>query len=255
MLANEPERDIVAHRDIAISRLLLGVLFAGIVLDLLILITAPDNTISTSGIPKGVDLKTNGSWLFAPTAAPTPAHPTPVAPAAVLPAATPVSTLAARSSPTATPAPAGIIPQRMWIPGIGVDANVEKVGRLPNGFMDVPKNLWNVAWFEPGTRPGAKGSAVIAGHLDGPNTAAVFWDLKKLRFGQRIQVADAVGHVLTFEVYETAIYPYDKAPLDRIFDNNDGIYLNLITCNGSFDFQTQNYNNRLVVYTRLVNLT
>lgn len=247
MVANETERDNI------ITRLLLVLLFGGILVDLLILITAPDTTISASGLPKGVNLKASGLWPATP--ATQPSRPTPTRPVAdIAGAIAPVSIPAPAAKPTPTPAPVGIIPTRMWIPNIGVDARVEKVGRTKTGAMDTPKDIWDVGWFEPGTRPGTTGTAVIAGHLDGPNTAAVFWDLKKMKVGQRVHLADDEGHVLDFQVFEIAVYPYDKAPVDRIFGTSGatGIYLNLITCNGTFDTRSQNYDNRLVVYTRLV---
>ena len=56
------------------------------------------------------------------------------------------------------------LPIRLKIPSIKVDAAIEYVGIAPDGNMDVPKGPDNVAWFEPGTRPGDVGSAVLAGH-------------------------------------------------------------------------------------------
>ena len=61
------------------------------------------------------------------------------------------------------------LPLRLKIPKIDVDSIIEYVGLNPEGAMDVPKSQDNVAWFELGQRPGASGSAVIAGHYGWKN--------------------------------------------------------------------------------------
>jgi sortase A len=119
--------------------------------------------------------------------------------------------------------------------------------------MDVPRNIWNTAWYKLGYKPGERGNAVIDGHLDGQYSAAVFWNLSKLVPGNRIYVADDKGVEKVFEVYDVATYAYDQAPLDRIFGPSNDAQLNLITCNGSFDQKSANYDKRFVAYARLVN--
>ena len=59
--------------------------------------------------------------------------------------------------------PSGL-PLRLRVPSIGVDASIEYVGLTKAGAMEVPKLHPNVAWYSLGTRPGDRGSAVIAGH-------------------------------------------------------------------------------------------
>lgn len=171
---------------------------------------------------------------------PTPAPPTPTE----IP--TPIS--------TATPVPdLGLVPTRLRIPAIGVDAGVEHVGKTVDGAMDVPKNVWNVAWYEPGYKPGNPGNAVIAGHLDGYNLpAAVFFNLRRLQAGNKIYIADSTGHEKVFEVYESQVISSsaDASILNKIFGPADESHLNLITCNGSWDAKNQNYNQRLVIYAK-----
>lgn len=226
--------------------------------------TSPDKTITASNLPGGVNLNVRGAptatkeaplAVYVPTAAPTP---TPSQKPAEL-TATPATTLTPQPTaipepptPTPTPAPVGVVPARLRIPSIGVDAPVVEVKTTKSGAMDTPKSIWDIGWYEPGTKPGGLGSAVMTGHVDGPNTPAIFWDLKKVKAGEKIYVQDQKGTQLTFEVVETEIYPYDEAPLDRIFVTNDDVYLNLITCNGTFDRKSNNYDKRLVVYTKLI---
>jgi LPXTG-site transpeptidase (sortase) family protein len=241
-----------------------GLLIIGLLT--LVVITTPNNAIGTSQLPEGVNL--NPIYNVKPVATRTPSIPLylPTTAPSVTPTLTPTFTSEptlttslsnlAEDKPTPTleptPTPVGIIPTRLRISSIGVDTRVEKVGQTKEGAMDVPKNIWDVGWYELGTRPGEIGSAVIDGHLDGVNGSAIFWNLNKLKPGQKIYVADETGKELTFEVTNTEIYPFDKAPLDKIFLESDDSRLNLITCNGTFDYRSLNYNNRLVVYSKLV---
>lgn len=141
-------------------------------------------------------------------------------------------------------------PVRLKIPKINVNAAVEYVGLNPDGAMDVPKDRVNVAWFNLGQRPGANGSAVIAGHYGWQNkNGSVFDDLHKLRKGDKLYVEDDKGEIVSFVVRE--IRRYDAtADATGVFGSNDGkAHLNLVTCEGEWDELTQQYSKRLVVFT------
>ncbi|WP_315906597.1 sortase [Priestia koreensis] len=145
----------------------------------------------------------------------------------------------------------GIVPARIQIPAIDVDADVEKVGLLESGAMDVPKKVNNVGWFEPGVRPGGKGNAVLAGHVDSKTGPAIFFNLKKLKAGDEIILTDKYKNSLTFVVQDKESYLRDDAPLQKIFGPASESYLNLITCTGKFDRSVGTHQERLVVYTKL----
>lgn len=164
------------------------------------------------------------------------------------------SALSAAPSPTPRPIPQEQIaePQNLSIPKINVSAAVESVGQDSEGKMDVPKDVFNVGWYSLGTKPGEKGSAVMAGHLDTVTGApAVFYYINQLIAGDIVIVTDKNGKDLTFEVTNVQSYQYDQAPLQEIFASNDKPRLNLITCAGAWNVGNRNYSNRLVVYTEL----
>jgi LPXTG-site transpeptidase (sortase) family protein len=144
-----------------------------------------------------------------------------------------------------------VVPARLRIPALNIDTNVEGVG-LHDGNMDVPNNIWNAGWLNSSVRPGDSGTAVIDGHKDSVNGVAVFWDLGKLKAGDRIYVSDQYGWELTFEVSEVQAYYLASAPTDHIFNSGEGAYLNLITCDGNFIREQHSYDKRLVVYTKLI---
>jgi sortase A len=147
----------------------------------------------------------------------------------------------------------GITPTRIEIPAIEVDAEIEKVGILENGEMGVPDAMDQVGWFSPGIRPGNKGNAVMAGHVDSRTGPAIFIDLDQLVEGDEVKVSDATGETYTFVVTGSKSYPYDDAPIGEIFGRNESRNLNLITCTGTFDRAEGTHEERLVVFTELVN--
>jgi hypothetical protein len=64
-------------------------------------------------------------------------------------------------------------------------------------------------------------------------------------------VIDAQRKILHFRVTHVALYPPQDAPLQEIFGNNAGNYLNLITCAGDWIPSQHQTTLRLVVYTSL----
>ncbi len=147
------------------------------------------------------------------------------------------------------PAP---LPVELQIPAAHIDAPIWQVGEDDSGGMESPWSDTAVGWFAPGFLPGQPGNAVIAGHVDWVDHAAVFYFLKNLSPGDLVNVAMDDGSVLTFAVDEVDQYDDGDTPMDQIFGDSDQPHLNLITCGGVFDHSTHNYDHRLVVYTTLV---
>jgi sortase (surface protein transpeptidase) len=148
------------------------------------------------------------------------------------------------------PAPAPTA--RLLIPAIGVNAPIESVGVQPNGAMETPRQSpWSdVGLYTGGPRPGDRGSAVIAGHLDRPGgNPAAFWLLRELHIGDEVQFVDAHDKILLFHVTRIEAYPVQDAPVQVIFGDRTGRFLNLTTCAGDWIPTQHQRTMRLVVYT------
>lgn len=143
-------------------------------------------------------------------------------------------------------------PSRLLIPKIEVDAEVEHLGITANGNMAAPDGFDNVSWYKYGPVPGSKGSAVMAGHDNGKYVPGVFRNLHEVEVGDDVYVVQNDGERLHFRVVEKSIYPYEQAPLERIFATNDKTRLNLITCTGEWLPELKMSDSRLVIYTELV---
>ncbi len=154
----------------------------------------------------------------------------------------------AHSPATTTP----FTPARLVIGAIGVDAVVEQVGKKADGTMATPAKFGEVAWYAPGSRPGAPGSAVFAGHVNNALTkSGVFEHLSELKVGDTVVVADASGKKLSYFVSKVESYSSEQAPAAAIFTTEGPSQLVLITCDGDWLPNVHSFSNRFVVYTRL----
>jgi LPXTG-site transpeptidase (sortase) family protein len=147
------------------------------------------------------------------------------------------------------------LPVRLIIPSIDVDAPVQYVGLDASGTgeMEVPSNFTDVGWYKHGVRPGMRGSAVIAGHLNGREVAeAVFYDLHTLEVGDEVVIMSAERVEDIFFVVKVETYDYNEATED-VFVSTDGkARLNLITCGGKWLPNEKVYDKRTVVFTELL---
>ncbi len=169
-----------------------------------------------------------------------------------MPAQAPVAH--AQDDPDATPPPEAPMPVRLVIPSLHIDAPIEDVAMDDDGSMGSPSTADSVAWFEPGFRPGDPGNAVIAGHVDWVDRAAVFWFVKDLSAGDEVDVVYDDGSQTAFTVDDVENYDDADIPMDEIFGTSDQPHLNLVTCAGVFSHVTHSYNQRTVVYTTLASL-
>jgi hypothetical protein len=175
----------------------------------------------------------------------------------------PSARLAARPSPVAVPSGRTLLPvslsalapapKPVWltIPALGVKAPIVTLGLNRDGTLQVPSSTAVVGWYTNSPRPGATGSAVIAGHVDSRSGPGVFFWLRTMHRGERIYVRRADGTLAVFTV--TAVRTYAKArfPTATVYGPVPDAELRLITCGGTFDYARGSYLSNVVVYARL----
>jgi len=179
--------------------------------------------------------------------------------------AAPAARLPARPSPVAIPSgrtetvlPVSLstvpqAPRPVWltIPAIGVKAPIIELGLNPDGTLQVPSTTTVVGWYTGSPRPGAIGSAVIAGHVDSRAGPGVFFWLRTVRPGERIYVRRADGTLAVFTVTRVQMYAKARFPTATVYGPVPDAELRLITCGGTFDYARGSYLSNVVVYARL----
>ncbi|MFC8915668.1 class F sortase [Streptomyces sp. NPDC047821] len=152
----------------------------------------------------------------------------------------------------ADPLPASA-PVRVRIPEIGVDAPVMRLGLAPDGSLEVPPsgNPDIAGWYKDGTPPGAKGTAIVVGHVDNADGPAVFYALGALKKGHRVEVDRRDGRTAVFTIDAIEVYENEDFPDRKVYGPADRAELRVITCGGAFDEKT-GYQGNVVAYAHLI---
>ncbi len=175
-----------------------------------------------------------GRWALAPTPAAVPAPPSEDMEGAPNPF---------RTAPSDLSGP----PTRLRVEAIGVDTPLETLKLGTDGELQPPRTNEKAGWYADGTAPGDVGPAVLAGHVDSKQGPAVFYRLREITAGDKIEVTRGGGTV-TFTVTSTAWYPKNAFPTDQVYGPTPDRQLRLITCGGVFDRTLRSYKDNLVVY-------
>ncbi|MDI2128999.1 class F sortase [Yinghuangia seranimata] len=176
----------------------------------------------------------------------------------------------AAAAQSAAPAPAGSAPGaagqarpqalgssppvRIRIARIGVDAPFVGLGLNSSGVIDVPpatdRNL--AGWYKDGVTPGARGAAIVLGHVDTMAGPAVFWNLGSLKQGDEVVIDRVDGKSAKFAVDSVEVFQKDAFPDDRVYGQTSDAQLRLITCGGGYDKKRKDYLGNVVVFAHFV---
>jgi hypothetical protein len=145
-------------------------------------------------------------------------------------------------------------PTRISIPSVGVRANTVGVGQAHDGSIAPPSSdpVKDAGWYMLGPTPGEAGTAVIVGHVDTANKAAVFSKLADLRPGKRIEVKRQDRRTARFTVQSVEKFPKTSFPADRVFGAAAGKpRLVLVTCGGPWLGGDVGYADNIIVFANL----
>ena len=174
-------------------------------------------------------------------------------PAAALPAGPPARHAA---QPGQLPQPmTRSVPLSLDIPRIRVRARIIPLGLRPDGSPAVPPLTapFVTSWYDAGPTPGARGAAVIFGHVDSAAVGpAVFYSLGRLRVGNVIDVTLADRRTAVFSVYAAGLYPKTGFPTLAVYGYTRWPTLRLVTCGGEFDRRSGHYLGNVVVFAEYV---
>lgn len=142
-------------------------------------------------------------------------------------------------------------PVSLEIPAIGVQTRLVRLGLTSSGALQVPPTAAVAGWYTGSPRPGATGSAIIAGHIDSQSGPGIFYRLRLMHRGELIYVRRADKSLAVFRV--TAVHTYPKAafPTSAVYGAVPNAQLRLITCGGNFDWATGHYLSNVIVFGTL----
>jgi sortase family protein len=164
------------------------------------------------------------------------------------------------SVPTASPpAPARlaaavqIAPNRIVIPKLKTSAKIVKVATTPDGELEIPLDPKVVGWWRYGAKPGAaKGTAILAGHINYAGVTGSMAQIGKLAPGDQVDVFGTQNAndraEVRFRVTGVRTYHKTNLPYRQIFDQAGVGRIAIVTCGGPFDTATGNYLDNIVVF-------
>jgi LPXTG-site transpeptidase (sortase) family protein len=161
--------------------------------------------------------------------------------------------------------PQGLLPVRVVVPGIYIDAPIITLGLGGDQLPEVPDRGDQVAWYNFSATPGLSNNAVFSGHVDwqtrdGHPIPGVFYRLRELHSGDPISVTLEDGTLLEYRVTGNVATAYDDPNVVRSMSPTTRDVITLITCGGSWEPNPReanggNYTHRIVVRAELVNTT
>lgn len=146
--------------------------------------------------------------------------------------------------PLASSAPTGI-----EIPAIGLTRDsISSLGYNEDLSLQVPPDAATVGWFSGGASPGAKGPAVFASHVNYGGKEGGFADIAQLAAGDQVLVHRADRTSVVFVVDRVERASKKSFPTAQVYGPTTGSEIRLITCGGTFDASTRNYEDNVIVF-------
>lgn len=139
------------------------------------------------------------------------------------------------------------------IPRIGVRTPLMLLAKNADRTVQVPplSQVRQAGWYRLGASPGARGPAVIIGHVDSRRGPGVFFRLGDLRPGDIAKVTREDGKIATFEIDSVEQVSKTSFPTQRVYGSLPYAGLRLVTCGGRFDRTSGHYTENVIAYGHL----
>ncbi len=152
---------------------------------------------------------------------------------------TPTPSPSAKPKPSATSTVSGF---RIKISSIGLERRMSGMGVSSNGTINPPKG--KVIWFQGfgRVRPGAVGTAVIAGHVTKGDEPDTFYRLSRVDVGDTIKIIDG-GTTKTYRVNRASAIDKTKVTTDKAVwgTNTSHSRLAIITCDDALGYRSDGH--------------
>ncbi len=159
-----------------------------------------------------------------------------------------------RSESPAPGSTAIVMPSRLRIPSIDLDARILAVAQDTFHRVVVPTDISAVGWYEFGPAPGdSTGSCVLVAHRDGVSGGrGAFYELGNVKPGNFIYVTMADGTELGYRVVsrEMVAKTWLSENSNTFFTSVGKERLTLITCGGVYDKARGGYQSNIIVTAR-----
>ena len=138
---------------------------------------------------------------------------------------------------------------RLVIPALGVDAPIAAIATDAAGALVPPDQHRDRGLVRRGSAARRHGTGPArAAHVDSRAGPGVFFRLRDLRAGDRVDVVRADGSVgLVHGHGARGVAPSPAFPTDLVYAPTPGPELRLVTCGGAFDHAARSYLDNIIV--------
>jgi LPXTG-site transpeptidase (sortase) family protein len=135
------------------------------------------------------------------------------------------------------------------IPSVGIDTDVTEGGVIVNkqGQLEWQTVPFIAVQYRETALVGARGNAVISGHVVTISEGNVFRNLYKVNVGDEVDVHTPAGKFV-YTVEDVKLVPPDDI---SVMQQTKSPTLTLITCGGEFDTKTRSFSDRQIVIAHL----
>lgn len=145
-------------------------------------------------------------------------------------------------------------PSRLTIGSLGLDMEIQAVGILADGNMEIPASALVAGWYRYGAAPSqGQGNTVLAAHVDDASVGlGPFASLRDLAPGEQITVVDVEGATYLYQV--TKVEQTSKTNVDTqlLFNTTGPDALVLVTCGGRWNSSIGHYDDNVIVWAEPV---
>ncbi len=143
------------------------------------------------------------------------------------------------------------MPRYVRINNLNVFARIRRMGIDTHNAVKAPGNIFDVGWYDNSSKPSDAGGAVfLDGHISGPTKHGVFYDIKKLQKGDKVEVETGDGAKYTYSVVGQEVFDANKVDMSKALvskvPGKQG--LNMMSCFGKYDSKKGLYSQRIMVY-------
>lgn len=145
--------------------------------------------------------------------------------------------------PTADPVRAATL----IVPSLGLRTDLTTLDVDSAGVLQPPEDPGVAGWFTGSAVPGRPGPTVIAGHVDSRAGPGIFFALRSIRVGARIEITRTDGGLAAFTVVSVDLVDKERFPTQAVYGPTPDPQLRLITCGGEFDHGARRYRGNVLV--------
>ena len=145
-------------------------------------------------------------------------------------------------------------PRVLSIDSLSVKARIFEVGTDARNHPQLPKNSYDIGWYNVSSLPRYVGATVLSGACSGSVGQGVFYQLGSLAGGEKIELEQGDGTRVFYEVVSVRPVKTTELDMKEVLSPTQGVdkSLNLVGCAGSYDAKTNDFDGRIIVFAKQI---